>query len=320
MRPKIRVFLAVVGTCALWPSVAAAQATIREALIQREFKDALAAPNRPPLDDRITSSAFGSDSEYFVAAYYLERELNDQALGRLYLSSYDKRRRTWTHSRPRPPSGSVVGVDLESRFVFVSLHLTPSAGTQLVFDRSSLRHVASLGGFDLRLLADSTILFIGNMRHFAPTHQERLLSYDPRTGAETEVFPGPKESPIAAEYRQRVRETYKRLSAEQRAEYERTAFGAVDDFDRSIASLDERPGGGRIAFVVFYGADRLKETLASAIGVVRCDQQPPGMWLCEERAAEEVARQLRIDLAPGPGSRNDPAQLDKLVKAILKQP
>ena len=78
--------------------------------MQGSFADAITALNAAPLDERVNSSAFGATGQVFVAAYYLEREVEDGRLGRLYVSAYDKARRAWIHASPLPPSGSATAV------------------------------------------------------------------------------------------------------------------------------------------------------------------------------------------------------------------
>ncbi len=298
------------------PSSTAAQATIRAALLQHGFAAAIDASGPPLLDEVVDGSEFISNDDTFVAAYHFERDLKALDYS-LRVSAYHSKTRAWLHASALPHSGGVLGARIAGPYLIVPTRISPSANLEHILDAATLRVLGSLFGFDTQLLPDGTILFSGGMRHFAPTHQERLLIFDPRTSRETELFPGKNESPIASGYRRLVRQSYGRLPADVKAKHERSADGPIDDFDRQFTRITVRPDGRRIAFVTFYGSNRLRGAIASETTIVRCDHRADRTWSCEERAPADIARTLGIDLKPNADGKYEDVQVDTLLRTIL---
>jgi hypothetical protein len=298
--------------------------TLREALSRSGFRDGEAAPETPELDRKLTSSAFGRSEQAFVAAYYFEDELKDGSLGPLRVSRFDRQARGWTHAAAfdENMSGSVTSVHSTPRYVLVSLHLTPSAGGVLVLGSSRLNLLVTLGGFAPLVMADGSIIFSGNMTHFAPTHQQRLLAFDPDASREIELFPGKKESPLAAGYRRVVRRAYASLSQAVKEEFQDSSDGPVDDYDRSIGSVHEGGDGTRIAFHVTYNCFRIENVVPvpPMRTLVRCDRRAKRPWSCGERELEQVARDLHYQLARDVEGHLTRATLDSLVDTVLRRP
>jgi hypothetical protein len=299
-----------------WASARQERSTIREAVLKAGFAEAANAAGVRDLDEPLTSSDFGVAGDTFAAGYYLVREMDRQGLGPLHVTLYRRRVGRWLHASNYEDRGSVMAVQVTPERLLLDLHRTPSAGTGLVLDVLTLRLVASLRGYDLRPLQGGDIVFKANMVHFAPTSQERLMMYEGATHRETEVFPGPIESPLATAYRQTVVSTYSGLPSDQKKELASSPYGPVDDFDRSVSRLTAG-GPRRLAFVVAYYSARLGDFPPRLWTIVRCDGVEAG-WSCNERPLDEAAavngvaltfddRRLPVDYAA----------IDRILQALL---
>ena len=292
--------------------------TLRAALLHYGFEVAIGAPDARNIDASLTSSEFGASGATFAAAYYLREELNGQALGRLHVSVFDRTTGRWKHAPAlRQQIGSVLGVRISDRHVLIEGHASPSAGVGLILNRATLRTVTRLGGYGLRFLPDGSILYRANLVHFAPVHQERLIVFDTGARREAEIFPGRAESAIAASYRRTILATYEKLSAAQKAAFEQSAYGAVDDFDRSISNLTERPAGDRLAFVASYESNRMDKRVPRVHTLVRCDRSSVLVWSCNERDLDEVARAFAFELRRQPNGWFEEADIDPLIRKAL---
>lgn len=291
--------------------------TLRAALLHHGFAAAIGAPEMRKVDAPLTSSEFGVSGGTFAAAYYLREEVLGQGLGRLHVSVFDRASGRWRHAAGRQQIGSVRGVSVGERYILIEGHANPSAGVGLLLNRTNLRTVARLSGYDLRLLSTGSILYHANMVHFAPVHQERLVVFEPRTRSEAEIFPGKAESVIAASYRRSILTAYEKLSASQKGAFEQSAYGPVDDFDRNISHLAERPGGDRLAFVASYESARMEKRIPRAQTLVQCDRTSALVWSCNERDLDEAARAYAFDLRRQPNGWFESADIDPLIKKAL---
>jgi hypothetical protein len=81
-RFRWRLILTAVISLFLGGSGAAEQgpSTIRRAVMQLRFEEAMTAPDAPDLDAGLTSSEFAASKDTFVAAYYFQRELSGECL------------------------------------------------------------------------------------------------------------------------------------------------------------------------------------------------------------------------------------------------
>jgi hypothetical protein len=187
---------------------------LREALERSGFDDGIRTDGRPDLERKLTSSAFGTSPDTFVAGYFFEDELEaGQGLGPLRVSLFDRSRRKWVHKgnvvaelerlRMRA-GGSVVDVTVHPRMVLLDTHANPSAGFIIVLDRS-LNVITSLGGYGAQVTNEGAIWYFGNMVHFADTHQQTLKIFDVNRRSQHEIFPGPNLSPVAEAYRRQIK-------------------------------------------------------------------------------------------------------------------
>jgi hypothetical protein len=300
--------------------------TIRDALQQSGFIAAASARDAPDLDRRLTSSGFTTSSDGFAAAYYFVDELaaGGQTLGPLHVSRYNSESTRWVQAPPfgDDVGGSVLRIHLSRDYVLIELHRTPSAGTGLVLDGSTLATIASLGGGRLDAMPDGSIRFSRSMVHFAATHQDRLLVFDPKTRKEAEIFPGPTTSPVAATYRRELRAAYGRLPRSLRAAYEEHGDGPISDFDRSIAAVRDRPDGLRLAFVASYGSVRFPGDGAPdpLDTIVRCERRATASWICEERSVTQSARDAGVTLTWDAQGAVSQDAIAALIEASLRKP
>jgi len=151
----------------------------------------------------------------------------------------------------------VLKVALSARYAILDLHWNPSAGQGVVLNSRTLAFIGTFEGYAARELQDGVITHSGNTVHFAPTHQDRLFAFEPRLKRGSEIFPGPRESPIAVDYRRKVRAAYAQLPQASRQEFEESVYRVVEDFDREFGPLVDGSNGKTIAFVATYWSTRL---------------------------------------------------------------
>ncbi len=291
--------------------------TLRSKLLQLGLEEAITVDGAPPLDRPLTSAEASADGDVFVVGYYFVDELQrGDLLGPLHVSAYDKRLRRWTHA-PRLDDdvrGSVLSLKRTPHYVALYLRRNPSAGDQLLLDSSTLRLVARVEGRMLDELPDGSVLFTPNEIHFAPTHQARLLTYEPVSRKRAEVFPGGHESRLAAGFRERVKRAFAQLPPQQRDEMAHSAYGPVDDFDRDLGPLARSSQGTRVTFGLLYDS-RLQDPRLWT--VVSCDQQlRTTRWQCVERELDQVARANGLQV---PDPNVDPRFLGWLGDLVRKE-
>ncbi len=293
--------------------------SLREALDRSGFDDGIRTNDGPDLDRRLTSSAFGTSSDTFVAGYYFQDELDGQGLGPLHVSLFDRSRRTWVHKANISADverlglmagGSVLGVIVTPKTLLLDTHFSPSAGFTIVLDRS-LNVVTSLRGYRPRVTGDGSIWYLGDMVHFADSHQETLRLFDLGRKEEVEVFPGATLSPLAAAYQRKIRTIYAKLPANQRD----------PSFDRDIQEVAERDSSA-FAFIVGYRSDYLDGSHVDhprLTTIARCDRRSRGRWSCTEQEIRAFARGIQFSLTPDADGRYTSRDLDALAQAALKR-
>lgn len=305
------------------PQVSATPQTLREALAKSGFAEAVLASGARDLDRPLTSWEFSAAGDTFAAAYYFADELSEgNGLGPLHVSRVDRTCRCWTHAPTfdGDTSGSVLRFQITPHHILVELHRSPSAGLGIVLEPTTLGTIARLSGFRLQELSDGSILFSGNMVHFAPTHQQRLLALSLGSRAATEIFPGRQESVVAANYRLAVQTAYAGLPKAKQDELEGSVYGPIDDFDRSLGEITVGEVATRIAFVASYESDRLGEDVPHPAlqTVVQCDHQAREKWSCDERELQEAGRAVGVSLARDRDGRFRKEGVDLLLQAVLK--
>ena len=84
--------------------------------------------------------------------------------------------------------GSPDGISFTRSYALFAFHGSPSASAVIVAD-SELKPVLVLYGFGLQEVAPDAVIFTESMVHFAPTHAERILLADLRSGHGRELYP-----------------------------------------------------------------------------------------------------------------------------------
>jgi hypothetical protein len=157
------------------------------------------------------------------------------------------------------------------------------------------------------------------MVHLAPTSKETLFIFDPASRKTVEGFPGVRASSIGDAFRREIRAGYARLPYSVRQKYELSAYGPIDDFDRSFQMIRERDDGGRVAFIAVYACHRcdVDMPIARKRAAVRCDRQQSGEWSCAEQELERVAADLGVLLVPAANGGYASENLEVVVRRMV---
>jgi hypothetical protein len=306
--------------------------TIREALTKSGVGEAIEAAGAPFLDVPLTSSEYAVAGDTFVVGYYLRRELDGGSLGPLRVSRFDRRSRLWTHAvdpRVHDSLGSVLRIRIQSNGISLYLHGTPSSGKVLVLEPAALGVILLVDGNNGHVLRDGTVVFEGPIRHFSQTHQSTLWVLDHGSPAPSQVFPGPKESTLATQYRRRVVNAYRRLPAVDRQVYESSVYGPVTDFDRSFADIVEAGSAdaGRANTHVVFAATYESASLGGAeqggpaemITIVSCQRDARRQWRCSEKLIEDVATSVGLRLTRSEDGGHTRASVDAIVRRVAQR-
>jgi hypothetical protein len=140
-------------------------------------------------DRRITSFEVTSDSEWFAIAYYWQA--GELLPPELRLRTLDKRSGRWRFAvldASDRRGGSAVRLSRSAGWVYLVLHMTPSAGDLIVLTEAL--HVRKhLAGWTSLVLPDGRVVYENNMVHFAPYHAASVSLYDPRTDRDVRLYP-----------------------------------------------------------------------------------------------------------------------------------
>jgi hypothetical protein len=215
----------------------------------------------------------------------------------------------------------VLAVQIAGPYILIEMHASPSGGHALVLNFDDLRIVASAYGFGVHMMPSGSIRYIGSMVHFAPTHQEEVFILDPQSKQTVQVFPGSQVSAAAEGYRRAIRSLYAQLPDATRNQYESSAGGPVNDFDRSRTAMSERDDGARVAFVAIYDCGRCRDAFVSPAlrTAVQCDRHQAGMWSCDERELEQASKDLGTPLIRDSDGRYTIQAFDGVVHAMLSR-
>lgn len=156
-----------------------------------------------PLEDadrHITSFAVKADDSWFAIAYYWYQG-NDVLPPELRIRTLDRKSGAWRGSilgSENRRGGSAVGIDRSRGWIFLDLHMTPSAGELFVLS-SDFKVRRRLDGWSSLILPDGRVVYENSMVHFAPYHPGAATLYDPSTDREFKLYPsGPIKPPIDA--------------------------------------------------------------------------------------------------------------------------
>lgn len=159
-------------------------------LRQELRKHGIPAEAFPDADRQITSFAVQSDADWFAIAYYWHMG-SDRLPDELRLRTLDRATGVWRETTIGPEvreGGSALRIARRAGFVYLDLHVNPSAGHLLVLTENlGLKH--HLMGWSSLPLPDGRMVYERNMTHFAPFHAASASLYDPHTGRDTLLVP-----------------------------------------------------------------------------------------------------------------------------------
>lgn len=173
--------------------------TLREELMKHGIEGAQVAQLQDA-DKRINSYAVKADPDWFAIAYYWDQS-SDVLPSELRIRTLDRRTGVW-RSKIIPAAdhrgGSAVRIGRSRDWVFLDLHMTPSAG-ELVVLSSDLEVRRRLNGWSSLILPDGRVIYENSMVHFAPYHPGAATLYDPVNDREFTLYPaGPIDPPVEA--------------------------------------------------------------------------------------------------------------------------
>lgn len=184
------VFASAVSLQMQWP-------TLREELMKHGIEGAQIAG----IDDaekRITSYAVKAVDSWFAIAYYWY-EGNDILPPELRIRTLDRETGSWRHTIIHAADrrgGFALRIDRSRGWIFLDLHMTPSAGELLVLS-PDFKVRRRLNGWSALILPDGRMVYENNMVHFAPYHPAAATLYDPDADREFKLYPvGPIDPPV----------------------------------------------------------------------------------------------------------------------------
>ena len=171
------------------------------------------SPYAPDVDAKTNGFATLMDADEGLAAYYLTGWNGEQLPRSIWISRLNKRTGQW--QRGLLPTlqvqvlytmtdcrGPINRFDKNAGHYYLGLDLTPSAGCILVLNQDlSVDNV--LAGVIETFLPSGSLLYLGDMVHFADVHPETLWAYDPRKGVSTQLYPQ-SDDPFRAAFSARL--------------------------------------------------------------------------------------------------------------------
>jgi hypothetical protein len=138
------------------------------------------------LDKPITSYSVLDDRKGFIIAYYAQEP--DGILHELRVRSFDKGTRIWRSKTFPEPIGSILHLQRNAGYLYITGHSSPSATPLLVLS-DSLELKRELDGWPMLMLDEGRVVFHRSMVHFAPAHAVALALYDPGSDREQPLYP-----------------------------------------------------------------------------------------------------------------------------------
>lgn len=195
-------------------------------------------------------------------------------------------------------SGSPLSITFVGNYTLLSVHLNPSAGCLLVFD-GHFDPPEKLYGFGPIEVAPDQIVLIESMRHFAPTHPERLQLADLRRHITRELYP-PQGDALRA---QLIAEHARHMPSAQ------TCMSMNDPCDPANFDEDVRAvatdGHGQFSFLVLQSAshatreEQPPDTVVSQAVFYQYRQAKDGWLYCEQKISASEADALAKSLEQG---------------------
>jgi hypothetical protein len=225
------------------------------------------AQSQSKLDSQITSFAVLNTSYEFVIAYYERQENSDVLTPPLHVLRFLRKAKRWiqadllgsNNSSGMLPDaaceGSAVAVHRAGGFLYVGLHLNPSAECTLVLD-SKLDVKRILFGWYVAGFQNGKVVYEHNTTHFAPTHPLVVSVYDPGAAKDTQLYPQPSDP-----YRSDFVDQLQHIMGVDRC----TTENCASDPEKFESELGESASNDRtnsFAFIAQY----------SPVGFVRADE------------------------------------------------
>jgi hypothetical protein len=173
----------------------------------------------PHLNSKITSFDILDDEQEFVIAYYLDNPKNELRAP-LLVTRLNKVDGRWDHaafaeselavtdikdSANFPCLGSVMKVQRNAQWYFLTLHWNPSAGCFIVL-KSDLRVEDARTGGIAETFRSGLVVADGNMVHFADVHPQTLYLYEPATHKAQPLYPQ-EHDPFRDDFSARLEKT-----------------------------------------------------------------------------------------------------------------
>ena len=331
MRPAVvaallAIFVATVISRTVSGQVKPATQTLRSAIEQAGFPvPADVAPS--DLERDVARTDWQHDATHFIAAIHYDDDRTASGERALHILGISKAGLVARH-RVTDFLMEVGWVSMDPRYIFLSSHLSPSAEVSLVLDRS-FTLLGELRGYGFHVLDDVTILFNGNMVHFADSHQQTLQAFNPVSRKTTEVFPGAYNSPYGPALMNRITSLLARSDESTR---DVLLAARIDvGFDRTLVDWRADPSGRKVVIAVDYHRDRLQhlewETTDNTgrpmpivpselelRTVAVCSRTGADGWRCREQLLADAAKRHRVTL-PADNRRESVAKLLDLVLA-----
>lgn len=174
----------------------------------QEHKIPLPSTPHIHVNDRPAKTLMPLETDDEFALAYRLAHADGGLYGPIQFIRYDKHTDRWaslTVDQPKfrfqgemevPCAGMVGGLKYEHSRYFISVELTPSAGCEIILNNggSDMSVEAVLDGWMEGFLSPATVLYGGNMIHFADVHPETLWTYDLGSQKTTQIYPQPSDS------------------------------------------------------------------------------------------------------------------------------
>jgi len=225
------------------------------------------AQSQSHIDSQITSYAILNTSYEFVIAYYDRQENSDLLVPPLHVLRFIRKAKRWMQADPLGSStpsgmwpdaacsGAAVALHRAGGFLYVGLHLNPSAECTLVLDgKLDLKQI--LFGWYIAGFQNGKIVYEHSTTHFAPTHPLVVSLYDPAGAKDTQLYPPESDS-----YRADFTDQLQHIMGVDRCTGENCASDP-EKFESELADSASNDHTSSFAFIAQY----------SPIGFVRADE------------------------------------------------
>jgi len=202
-----------------------------------------------PLAEPVSSSSVLADERGVVIAGVPGD--GSGTIDEIAIFAFDAGEKRWRERRiTEPPLGSVVRIDRLGELAALQLHLSPSAASTVVLDRT-LNVRERLNGWIVATLPGGEAVFERSQVHFAPLFQTELFLYDPVRATSRDLFPR-RDDPVRRRLETEAADDYARLGGEWCAAHNHPCDPHRIDSDLvDIRVVAERPAVA-LCFVVAY--------------------------------------------------------------------